>query len=83
MHINLHKNARTTPAIRRELQAATEPTKVLARRYHLSPITVRKWRTREGIEDASHRPHTVVSLLNPKTPASFWSESFTGEMPRW
>ena len=65
MHINLHKNARTTPAIRRELQASTEPTKVLARRYHLSPITVRKWRTRVAVEDASHRPHTLHATLSP------------------
>ncbi|GAB0149720.1 hypothetical protein McPS_24600 [Marichromatium sp. PS1] len=44
MDIRLHKNARTTPAIRRELQASTLPTKVLAARYNLSPLTVRKWR---------------------------------------
>ena len=62
MHIHRHKNARTTPAIRRELQVSTEPTKVLARRYHLSPMTVRQWRTRAATEDASHRPPTRHTL---------------------
>ncbi len=65
MQVSLHKNARTSPAIRRELQASTEPTKVLARRYNLSPITVRKWRRRDSIEDASHRPHTLHANLSP------------------
>lgn len=65
MQVSLHKNARTTPAIRRELQASTEPTSVLAERYNLSTITVRKWRNREGTEDASHRPHTLHANLSP------------------
>lgn len=65
MQVNLHKNARTTPAIRRELRASSEPTSVLAERYNLSTITVRKWRNREGTEDASHRPHTLHANLSP------------------
>lgn len=64
MQLNLHKNARTTPAIRRELQRSTEPNKVLARRYNLSPITVRKWRKRDSVEDASHRPNTLHANLS-------------------
>ena len=65
MQVQLHKHARTTPAIRRELQASSEPTKVLARRYNLSPLTVAKWRRRETTEDASHRPHHLQSNLSP------------------
>lgn len=65
MQVSLHKNARTTPAIRRELQAATEPTQVLSRRYHLSPITVRKWRDRDSNADTSHRPYTLHANLSP------------------
>ena len=53
MHINLLKNVRTTSAIRGELQASTGPTKVLAVRYHNSPITVGTWRTRAANSDAS------------------------------
>jgi transposase InsO family protein len=64
MQVSLHKNARTTPAIRRELQASTERTSVLAQRYNLSPTTVRKWRERESTEDASHRPHTLHANLS-------------------
>lgn len=40
MDIKLHPNARTTPAIGRELQAFTETTAVLARRYGLFRLTV-------------------------------------------
>ena len=46
MQVNLHKNARTTPAIRRELRESPLPIAELARRYHLSKATVRKWRRR-------------------------------------
>lgn len=61
MQVSLHKNARTTPVIRRELQASTEPTSVPAQCYNLSTITVRK---REGTEDASHQPHTLHANLS-------------------
>lgn len=45
MNIQLHKNARTTPAIRRELQAQLPSVtdKELAEVYHLSRHTVAKW----------------------------------------
>lgn len=65
MQVSLHKNARTTPAIRRDLQASTAPTRVLAQRYNLSTITVRKWCERAATEDASHRPHTLHANLSP------------------
>jgi transposase InsO family protein len=65
MQVTLQKNARTTPAIRRELQAADEPTQGLARRYHLTADTVRKWRRRQGTEERSHRPHTLHANLSP------------------
>jgi transposase InsO family protein len=65
MQVSLHKRARTTPAIRAELQAAGEPTKVLARRYNLTADTVRKWRRRGDTQDRSHRPHTLHANLSP------------------
>ena len=65
MNIQLHKNARTTPAIRRELQASSLPTKVLAQEYNLTRATVYKWRKRETTEDASHRPHNIRANLTP------------------
>ena len=65
MHIRLHQNARTTPAIRRELQASTLPTAVLARQYHVSEETVRKWRARADVHDASHCPRRLQTTLTP------------------
>jgi len=67
MNIQLHKNARTTPAIRRELQS--QPPSVtdqaLAEAYGLNRHTVAKWRRRVGTADGSHRPHTLHANLNP------------------
>jgi transposase-like protein len=65
MHIRLHQNARTTPAIRRALQASTLPTAVLARQYHVSEETVRKWRARADVHDASHCPRRLQTTLTP------------------
>ncbi len=65
MQVNLHKNARTTPAIRRELRESTLSIAELARRYHLSKATVRKWRRREETADLSHRPHRLQTTLSP------------------
>ena len=54
MKLNLHKNARTTPAIRQELRESTKSERELAREYHLNRATVRKWRQREtGVDDIS------------------------------
>jgi transposase InsO family protein len=65
MQLNLHKNARTTPAMRRELHASTAPIAALARRYHLSKATVRQWRQREDEGDRSHRPQRLHTTLSP------------------
>ena len=50
MNIQLHKNVRTTPAIRLELQSQPESVsdRELAEAYHLNRHTVAKWRQREG-----------------------------------
>jgi len=61
MNIQLHKNARTPPAIRLELQSQPESVsdRELAEAYHLNRHTIAKWRQREGVEDASHRPQRL------------------------
>jgi transposase InsO family protein len=64
MNIRLHSQARTTPAIRREIQASTLSERQLARKHGLTRTTVRKWRRRTSIEDASHRPHTLHTTLS-------------------
>jgi transposase InsO family protein len=67
MIIELHKNATTTPAIRKALQAApaSVSTNSLAIHYRLNPGTVKRWRNRTTVEDASHRPKQIVATLNP------------------
>jgi transposase-like protein len=48
--LQIHPNARTTPAVRSEIARSVEPSGVLARRYGVSTETIRKWRKR-GAED--------------------------------
>ena len=65
MPLTLHPLARTTPRIRAELRAADQALSdaELARRYGLTPPTVRKWRQRDSTADRSHRPQTLHCTL--------------------
>src|SRR5262249_48656109 len=67
MNVRLHKNATTTPATRRALQAApaSVSTNSLARQYGLNPGTVKRWRNRTTVEDGSHRPKQIAATLDP------------------
>src|SRR5215218_7598787 len=67
MILRLHKNATTTPVIRRELQAAPDSvsTNSLAKRYNLNARTVNRWRGRTTVEDESHRPKQIIATLDP------------------
>lgn len=65
MIIALHKNARTTPAIRAEIAASTDSVVALARRYGVSEETARKWKKRTSVHDASHTPHRLQTTLTP------------------
>ena len=65
MIVRLHKQARTTPAIRAEIQAASGTHVELAQRYNVSVSTILKWRKRDGIEDRSHTAHTLQTRLLP------------------
>lgn len=51
----LHSCARTTEAMRRDIQNSEESLKTLANRYGINPKTVAKWRARkdEGVSDRS------------------------------
>ncbi len=69
MVIRLHKKARTTPEIRREIQASGLPATVLAEKYGVHRHTIRKWRKRDSVEDASHRPHRIHATLTPEQEA--------------
>ena len=65
MNIELHPKARTTPAIRQELQDSRISTAELARTYNLHRNTVDKWRNRETTMDSSHRPKHIHATLSP------------------
>ena len=65
MMIALHKNARTTPAIRAEMAASTETAATLALRYGVSEGTVYKWKGRDSFHDASHTAHRLQTTLTP------------------
>src|ERR687886_2098326 len=57
--LQIHPNARTTPAVRAEIARSGEPSGVLARRHGVSAETIRKWRKRgpDDCLDRSARPH--------------------------
>ena len=59
--LQIHPNARTTPAVRAEIARSGEPSGVLAKRYGVSTETVRKWRKRgpEDCLDRSAKPHRL------------------------
>src|ERR671926_760396 len=59
--LQIHPNARTTPAVRAEIARSDEPSGALARRYGVSTETIRKWRRRgpEDCLDHSARPHRL------------------------
>ena len=65
MLIALHKNARTTPAVRAELAASSEPACVLAQRFGITEQTVYKWKKRSVFGDRSHTAHHLQTVLTP------------------
>jgi transposase InsO family protein len=68
MNLRLHKNATTTPRIRAEIQAAPASVSntALAKRYGVTESTIKRWRGRTTLGDASHRPKTIHATLPPE-----------------
>ncbi len=67
----LHGSARTTPAVRRAIQASSDSLVKLAARYGLDPKTVAKWRGRTTTQDAPMGPTNPVStVLSPREEAA-------------
>lgn len=64
MIIALHKNATTTPASREAIQNAVGSDYELARQFGVGRDTIRRWRHRDGVFDASHTPHRLQTTLN-------------------
>ena len=59
-----HANATTTPEMRAFIHESDLPTAVLARLLKISESTVRKWRKRESLADASHVPKQLNTTLS-------------------
>jgi hypothetical protein len=59
-----HVNATTTPEMRAFIRESDLPVAVLARLLKISEATVRKWKQRESLDDASHTPHTLNTTLS-------------------
>lgn len=57
----LHARARTTPAVRREIQNSQESLIALAARYGVNPKTIEKWRKRDFVHDAPMGPKVIRS----------------------
>lgn len=60
-----HANATTTPEMRAFIRESDLPTAQLARILKVSESTVRKWRERDTVEDASHAPKKLNTTLSP------------------
>lgn len=61
----LHKNARTTPAIRAEIAKSDLSYRKIAEKYNVSLDTVVKWKKRTDVYDRSHARHNTLSSLSP------------------
>ena len=61
----IHPQARTTPRTRAEINASTQPVQVLARLYNITVATAHKWHQRDSMEDRSHCPHKLCTVLTP------------------
>jgi len=59
-----HANATTTPEMRAFIHESDLPTAVLARLLKVSESTIRKWRKRESLADASHVPKQLNTTLS-------------------
>ncbi|TPW25981.1 IS481 family transposase [Pararhizobium mangrovi] len=59
----LHGSAKTTHVVRAELQRSKASTAELARRFGINEKTVRKWRSRSGVEDEAMGPKEKTSTV--------------------
>ena len=66
MQIKLHKNAKTTLAIRTEIKNSKESIYSLAKKFNLGWATVKRWKFSESLEDKSPRPHKLNTTLTPE-----------------
>jgi transposase InsO family protein len=75
MHIRLHGNATTTPAIRKQIyEQRHRPTAVLQREFGLTYKTIKRWKASADGQDGSSRP----KVLN--TSFADWQEALIVEL---
>jgi len=63
MQVKIHKNAKTTPSIRTEIQQSYLSSYAIAKKYNISWSTAKKWKYSGSIEDKSSRPHVLQTDL--------------------
>lgn len=66
MQIKLHKNARTTLAVRKLIKDSNKSINHLAKKFNLSWNTVSRWKNSKSTEDKSSRPHNLNITLTPE-----------------
>lgn len=65
MKIRLHANATTTPKTRAYIQSSPAGIRTLSNELGVSVDTVRRWRRRDSVQDASHTAHRLQTTLEP------------------
>jgi hypothetical protein len=60
-----HANATTTPEMREFIRSSSLSVAELSRLLNISEATVRKWKQRDSLEDASHKPLNLKTTLSP------------------
>ena len=65
----LHGSARTTPAVRRNIQQSKESAQSLAKRHGVNVKTVTKWRNRSTTTDAPMGPKPISTVLTAEQEA--------------
>jgi hypothetical protein len=61
----VHPQARTTSRTHAEIHSCSDASSEMALRYNTRVATVRKWQSREDMQDRSHCPHTLNTTLSP------------------
>jgi transposase InsO family protein len=63
MEQHLHKNAKTTYSIRKEIKEASGSIADIARQFHISWDTANKWKKADNLTDKSSRPNKLRTDL--------------------
>ena len=66
----LHGRATTTPAVRKAIQESKETILALAKKYNITPTTVKKWKKRTSVEDQKCGAPSRSKSLNQEQEAA-------------